>query len=287
MMERLALDARPIHQCGSKLRGMALLMVLWIVAALGIAVASVAYMVRGELRQTSALRSLAVDRAAARAAMTLFLRDLHAGGQRRVDRPAHHVYGIDGIEVDVFVFPLNGLLDINRASVALLAALLQYAGEVAPDVAQNLAVTMVERRSTRTSQGATAQFDAVEDLLEVPGIDYELYARLAPLVTANAGGSNQVNPYAAPRALLTVLAAGNQAQAITFLSSKESGGGVTGLNAAFITPNGATRLRLYARLAAVEQSKPYVTCDVSLVARDPGALPWEILQCDLQTTLMQ
>lgn len=274
-------------RCRSAAQGMALVMVLWITAALGIVVTSITYMVRGELRQTAALRAGAEDRALGRAAMALALQDLDARNRRRLERPERQTYRFNATEVQVLAVPLNGLVDINRAPVALLAALLQYAGGLAPDAAQNLAAALVEKRSARTPQGASAQFDAIEDLLEMPGVDYELYARLAPLITVNGGGGSQVNPYAAPAALLTVLAAGNQAAVAAFRAGIDSGtADLSGFNSAFLTPSGSTRLRLYAKPASDAQDRFAVACDVGLFGRRSGALPWEILQCDSQTTPM-
>ena len=268
-------------------RGMALIMVLWVTAALAIVVTSIGYMVKGELRQVAAVRAGAADRAMGRAAMALALQELDASNRRRLERPERHTYLFEGIAVDVLALPLNGLLDINRAPVALLAALFQHAGGLAPDTAQNLAATLIEIRSARMPQGATAQFDAIEDLLEIPGVDYELYARLAPLITVNAGGSSQVNPYAAPPALLRVLAEGNQAAVAAFEAGRDSGtADQSGFNPAFLTSSGSNRLRLYAQPVGSAQAISMVACDVTFFGRRFGALPWEIQQCDAPTTPM-
>jgi len=269
-------------------KGLALIMVLWITAVLSILVASISYAVRGELRQVAALRASAVEKAAGRSAMILALQELDASSRRRLDRPERATYTINGTEVEVLALPLNGLVDINRAPVPLLVALLQYAGGMAPDAAQNLAATIAERRSTRTSQGASGQFDAVEELAEIPGVDYELYARLAPLVTVNAGGGAQVNPYAAPAALLAVLASGNHAAVSAFVAGRDSGmADLSGFNSAFLSSSGSSRLRLYARSVNGSQNRVPEVCDVNfMISRGSGGLPWEISQCDAQTTPM-
>ena len=262
-----------------------MVMVLWVTAALGIVVTSISYMVRAELRHATVVRSNAADQALGRAAMVLALQELAAAPNRtRLERPQTQGYNLNGSQVDVLAMPLNGLLDINRAPAPLLAALLEHAGGMAPDAAQNLSVTIVEKRSVRISQDVNTLFDTVEDLLQVPGVDYGLYARLAPLITANAGGGTQVNPYAAPAGLLLVLASGNQAAVAAFMAGRNSGvSDLSGFNSTFLTTGGSTRLRMFARIHG-RPSWLTVACDVSLVARKPGALPWEILQCDSQTT---
>jgi len=267
---------------------MALVMVLWITAVLSILVASISYAVRGELRQVAALRTSAADKAAGRSAMMLALQELDASNRRRLERPQRATYTINGAEIEVLALPLNGLVDINRAPVPLLAALLQYAGGMAPEAAQNMAVALAERRSSRTPHGVNRQFDAVEELVEVPGVDYELYARLAPLITVNAGGGSQVNPYAAPAALLAVLASGNYAAVSAFMSGRDSGSvDMSGFNSAFLSSSGSSRLRLYARPVNGSQDRAPEVCDVGFTTnRASGGLPWEISQCDVQTTPM-
>ncbi|HRP19788.1 MAG TPA: type II secretion system protein GspK [Alicycliphilus sp.] len=266
---------------------MALIMVLWVTAALAIVVTSIGYMVRGELRQVAAVRAGAADRAIGRAAIVLALQEFDASNVRRLDRPERRSYQVGSTTVDVLALPLNGLLDINRAPVALLAALFRHAGGLPPDTAQNLAAALVEMRTARTPQGAVTQFDAIEDLLQLSGVDYELYARLAPLITVNAGGSSQVNPYAAPTALLTVLAEGNQAAVAAFEAGRDSGtADQSGFNPAFLTPGGSNRLRLYARPVEGAQDISTVACDVTFFGRRSGALPWEVPQCDAPTTPM-
>ena len=44
------------------------------------------------------------------------------------------------------------------------------------------------------------QFESVDDLLLVPGMDYATYARIRPLVTADTYQHTNVNPLAAPLA---------------------------------------------------------------------------------------
>lgn len=265
-------------------RGMALIMVLWVTAALSIVVTGIGYAVRAEVRQAAALRDSASARAAGRAAITLMLQELSAMNVRQLDRPQQASVPYGGMAIDVLALPLNGLVDINRASAALLSALLQHAGEMAPDSAQNLAAILVQWRATRVPQGSDGLFDAVEDLLQVPGVDYELYARLAPLITVNAGSGGQVNPYAAPVPVLRVLAAGNDAAVAVFMAGRTSGTADTsGFDPAFLTTRGATRLRLHALLPGTPQAEvSTVTCDASLIGSRTEAVPWSLAECEYQ-----
>jgi len=264
--------------------GMALIMVLWVTAALSIVVTGIGYAVRADVRQAAALRDSASARALGRAAIILALQELSATNTRQLDRPQQARVTYGGMAIDVLALPLNGLVDINRAPVALLSALLQHAGEMAPDAAQNLAAGLVQLRSTRAPQGNDGLFDAIEDLLEVPGVDYELYARLAPLITVNAGSGGQVNPYAAPVPLLRVLAAGNDAAVAAFMTGRDSGAADTsGFNPAFLTAQGSSRLRFHALLAGLPQAEvSKVTCEAGLVGSRTEAVPWSLAQCEYQ-----
>ncbi len=270
-------------------RGMALIMVLWITAALSIIVAGLGYAVRADVRQAAALRDSASARATGRAAITLVLQELSAMNARQLDRPRHASVTYGGVAIDVVALPLNGLVDINRAPAALLAALLQHAGAMSPDAAQNLAAALVQLRSARTPHGRDSLFDAIEDLLEVPGVDYELYARLAPLITVNAGGGGQINPYAAPVPLLEVLAAGNDAAVAAFVGSRDSGiADTTGFDPSFLTNRGSSRLRLHALFAEIPPTKvSTVTCEASLAVPRTEAVPWSLAKCEYQVQAAQ
>ena len=135
-----------------------------------------------------------------------------------------------GQTIDLDIAPLDGLISLNGANVPLLAALLQTGGGLDTGRAQALAAEIVAWRDTRpevdpTSPGAASvqarRFEAPEDLLLVPGIDYTLYARIAPLVTAELSGGGQVNPLAAPPGVLAVLAHGDAARVATYLRQRE------------------------------------------------------------------
>ena len=266
-------------------RGMALLMVLWITAALGIIVASVSYMVRAEVRYVASMREAAVARATARAAVVLLLQELRASSQRRLDRPQAYMFTFNGVAVNVLAAPLNGLIDLNQAPAPLLTKVFESTLGLDLMAAQALALSIVEKRTARGPSGGVVLFDAVEDLLEVPGLDYELYARLAPLVTANTGGDGKINPYAAPEPLLVALAAGNHAAVTAFMAARESSAGdLSSFDQAFLTSSGATRLRVQVQIPKGDGGLSQVNCDASLVGQRVSATPWSIQQCDYQTS---
>ena len=107
---------------GAGRRGIALVAVLWIVAALSIAVTGIVHTIRSETRAIGASRRMLDLQAVGEAAIMLALQGMTAPPQagqrvpwRRVDLP------YDGRVVTVEVNALNGFVDINRAAPELLA----------------------------------------------------------------------------------------------------------------------------------------------------------------------
>ena len=180
-----------------KRRGMALIAVLWMVAALSVMVTGLTRSIRSEARMMSLSRQSVEAQALGDGAIQIALQSIVASNQR-ITQWAQTEIIYRGVSIEVQAIPLNGLIDINSASLPLLAGLFSVAGGLSPDTAQAASQAVVQARETPDARGARQRFEAEEDLLRVPGIDYDLYARLAPLLTADVRGSGPVNPLAAP-----------------------------------------------------------------------------------------
>ena len=264
--------------------GMVLIAVLWIVAALSIIVAGLTRSVRQEARVLAQSRASVVAQAHGDAALQLVLQELVA----RPTAPSRLAY-VDAVYRDapvrVEVLPLNGLIDINNAPEALLTRLYTIAAGLSPDAAQALAQATVQARERKDAKGVAERFEAVEDLLRVPGIGYPLYARLAPLVTADLRGAGKVNPLAAPPEVLAVLAAGRADVVARITDARlagQEGIDTTGLEAAFIDNNtSGRRLRLRARVPLATGAFLYVTRYVDLSGRGRKGLPWYTYHTEL------
>lgn len=263
-------------------RGMVLIAVLWIVAALSILVTGMVRTVREEARVLSQARQRAVAGGVGDAAIHLVLQQLVES-----PRPVARIVFVDtvyrGTPVRVQVMPLNGLIDLNTAGVPLLSQLYAVAGGVPRQTAEALAQATVETRSARTPQGVAARFEAPEDLMRVPGVGYELYARLSRLVTAGSRGSGKVNPMAAPFEVLTVLAGGNTAVAsriATLRDAGQEGVDTTALEAGLVDNTAGRMFRLDARVPLADGSWLHVLRSVSLSRSDREGLPWRTFQMD-------
>ena len=257
-------------------RGVVLVAVLWIVMALSIIVTGLSRSVRDEAKMLSAARQGAHASALGDAAIQLVLQQM-AVDSKPVDRMVTVPVQYQGQQMAVQVMPLNGLVDINSAQPALLARLLVVAGGLPESAAGSLAQAIVDYREQRTAQGVPRRFEAVEDLMRVPGVDYDLYARLSGLVTADIRGGGTVNPMAAPAAVLQVLAGGNAtvaAQIDTLRQSGQAGVDLTGLDATFIGPGTVRRYRMQARVSVADGGAFVITRYVDVNPRSRDGLPW-------------
>ena len=260
-------------------RGMALIAVLWLVASMSLIIGGVVRSVRSEAKIAGNQRQASVASAKADAAILLALQHLQAKPPGAQPQTVPVVF--DGVTYLVQITPLNGLLDINNAPVGLLADVYQYAASVDPETARRLAQATLTWRQQKGVKGQPQGFQAVSDLMRVPGMRYELYAKVAPLVTADIkSGSGRINPLAAPLALLTALASGNSARATQFAAQRNvnpTGADSTFFKSEYIdmSPSSSLSLRVNATLpdgAAVQRG-----WHVFWGTDTRTGLPWRVL----------
>lgn len=262
-------------------RGVALIAVLWLVVAMGLIVTGIVKSVRGELRTVGLQRQSLVANAHADAAILLALQHLHAQQKEPGASIQTVAVQFENQASAVTVVPLNGRIDINNASVALLAGMFRYAGGLNAELAQSLAQATVDRRQIKTAKGQALGFDASEDLLQVPGMTYDLYAKLADLVTADIKqGSGRVNPLAAPAGVLQVLTGGDVARAAALLASRDAN--ASGMDTSFFQPEhiemaSSRSLRLQVQIALPDGSAAQRAWHVVWATDPRSGLPWRVL----------
>ena len=226
---------------------MALIAVLWIVAAMAILVAGMGQSVRQQIRVVASARDAVVAQAQADAAIQLTLQALQTAPQPPTAMQAHGVE-FGGVPVQVIIQPLNGFIDIDRAPAPLLAALLEVAGGLPAGQAETLAQTLVDWRGSRPDgAGGPYHFEAVEDLLLVPGIDYALLERLRPLITTDEAGQTGID--------------------------------TTALDSRFLATGSTGRYRLEARVPAGEGRIEAFSRTVAL-GENPSGVPWRTLRTE-------
>lgn len=276
-MTRCLLQNRTVHQSG-----MALIAVLWIVAALSILVTGMTQSVRGEVRVASVSRQTVTAMALGEAAVQLVLQELVANPVRPA-RLLQVSVPYKGHAISVQVLPLNGLIDINNAPVGLLTSLFAVAAQQAPSVATALAQRVVVARTPGEGRGKPPAFEVAEDLLRIPGLDYSIYNAVAKLVTAGSAGSGRVNPMSAPLDVLVVLADGNTARAAGIAAQRDAGrNGVdtTTLNVAYTDAAVSQRFRLQARVLLDDGGSLVVSQGIDLAGDLQDGLPWKIFNTE-------
>ena len=262
-------------------QGLALIAVLWLVAAMGLIITGVVKSVKTETRSSGQQRQSLQAQTQADAVLLLALQNLYFQDNplRQATQSARFVFA--GQDTQVEVNSLNGLIDINNAPVPLLAQLYAVAAGLPNDAAQALAQATVQSRETTNAKGLQAKFDAPEDLLQMPGFTYDLYAKIRDLVTADLkDGSGRVNPMAAPQSVLQVLTGGDTGRAAALYANRNvplTGMDTTVLNPAFIDSSISSSIRLQAFVPMGNGASLVRTWDVLSVQDRRTGLPWRVL----------
>ena len=255
------------------MRGLALIAVLWLVAALSVLVVGVSASVRAEVRGAQLARAQAEAAALGDAAIQLAVLELRTAsslptGERRI------TYEIAGHPVLLTLTPAAGFVNLNSASEALLKDLFLYAAGLSELEAETLAQRILDWRDPDDAalpRGAeldaylvagqfvrprNGPFAVPEDLMQVLGVDFDLYVRIAGFLTVH-GNLSAIDPLAAPVGLLTVLAKGDRSVAERLFAQREAAfaaGGdgsdidTTMLESAHLGQSGAGPFRLEARV---------------------------------------
>lgn len=175
-------------------RGVALLVVLWVLALLSVLLASLAGWVRLETRQALWQRQHTQALLAAEAGVSLAvvgLLDRQPARQWRADGRARAL-AFDDSTLHVSVFSERGKLDLNSAASADFARLLRAVGASAAQ-GDALAQSLDQRRG-----GGRAPLRLLEEVRVLPGMTQRLYTALAPEVTLWSGLDRPDAAFASP-----------------------------------------------------------------------------------------
>jgi general secretion pathway protein K len=266
---------------GPRRRGMALLAVLWVVAAMGLAVTGIVQMVRSEIKAAGLQRQILVASAKADAFILLALQNMQAAAREPGGVPQQLMVKFEAEDSAVSVLPLNGLIDINSATVKLLTEMYRHVGGLSQPEAQTLAQATLQTRQVKSAKGVQQNFDAAEDLLQVPGMTYDLYAKLDGLVTADLrNGSGRVSALAAPQGVLQILASGNMARASVLAAQRSVD--AKAMDTSFLDPElvdmaPTSNLRLQTQVALPGDGYLQQTWLVYWAVDPRSGLPWRVL----------
>jgi general secretion pathway protein K len=208
-------------------RGLALLIVLWIIVSAALVVSAFNAAVRSgvsfvgsevQLTRTEALLDAGVEIAAAR------LMDEEEARRWQPDATRHDV-AFAGVELAITIEDANGLVDLNKADKELLMGLLrQFAGSelkagqlrdhilrargkpstprrTSKETMESRPFVEPERNPAATASNEIPAFIDVGQLRGLEGMTVELYRAIAPLVTVYSE-DGRINPLAAPEEVL-------------------------------------------------------------------------------------
>lgn len=270
------------RQVGLRQSGIALVGVLWMVAALSLIVAGMVKVTRQDARTVSASKQGVLAEAYGQAAIVQTVQRMQIDPNQYV-RYTQSTINYQGLPIQVTVVPLNGLINLNGAPAGLLSKLFQVAGGLPAPTADTLAQQVVTLRDRPDSKGTAVGFDAVEDLLQVPGVDYDLYANIARLLVVGRRSVVRVNALAATPEVLMVLAGGDASVANQIVQARQVAGSApdtTRLDASFVDNSSGSRYRLIASLSLDAGRRWYVSRDIDLNRNAPDGQPWRIFGTD-------
>ena len=271
----------------SSQRGIALVLVLWVLLLLTIITGSFALMARMDRLEANALLSGTQARFSAEAALNLAvlaLRDPVDESRMRADGRTYQ-QEIDGILIEVKAIDERGKLDINATDELTLANLFTGHG-MALDEAEVLAAAVLDWRDEDELERvngaeedayfaaglevgpADRPFMMTEELLQVIGMPYELYRKLEPGITVFSR-AGQPDPAFAPVEALMALPDITLAEALNFVEERNSH--QPGDSVGTELPNG---------IVVMEQGRG-VTYSIQARATMPNGV-WEQLQATIR-----
>lgn len=203
--------------------GIALIAVLWITMLLAILGGTFLSSMRAEMRMAHNLHAATQARLLAEAGINRAIYELYRPdpARRPVADGTQFGFRVPGAAVQFGLLDETAKIDLNKASRELLAGLFATLAMDA-DIRARLPDAIIDwRDSDRTRQllgaedadylaagyayGAKdAPFDAVEELLLLPGMTHSIFAQVAPFVTVHSGLTG-IDPVFAPAQVLSAL----------------------------------------------------------------------------------
>lgn len=199
--------SQPSKPCRSRMSqtGIALIAVLWVVAIMSLITVGLVRSVRSEVKIASMDRQRVEAQALGEAAIALAAQQLPV--LQRED-PNTVISTIEtqflGQAIAVRVQNLNGFINPSLAPPELLAKMFENAGGLPAGQAQEMAMRVIQWRTEPDETGTNRGIEVPEDLLQIPGFSYDLYARVADFLTTSVRG-NAIDVSSSPPEVLAML----------------------------------------------------------------------------------
>lgn len=264
--------------------GLALVVVLWSMAALGMLSATLMLTARNEVQYQQVVRDQAQAVAVADGAINVVAAWVAANPDEASQGPDFEIE-VGGTAVNVVIRPATSFIDINRAERAVIESLLTYVADFSADQAEGVAEEIIRHREGDLDADIQARpFGSIEDLRQIPAITPEVFDTIANAITANMG-AERVNATHATPAVLRALSGGDQAVVEQILNERSDPNIayddlVRGLDRSLLTQTGSSVYRIDALIPAGEgrQFRRVAWIDFSLNWR--SLYPWHIMRTE-------
>jgi general secretion pathway protein K len=220
-------------------RGIALVIVLWVIALLAVMAGGFAYSMRTHTRLTYNQLASAQARAVAEAGVQRAILEFLKSDLERLWKAdgTPHEWRLGDATADIAVQDESGKVDLNTGQEELLRGLLRVLGvddkvldalvdsiqdwKDADDLQRASGAELRQYEDTGLRYGPkNALFDSVEELQQVLGMNSALYQRLRPFITVHSQQPG-INPLVAPREVLLAVPGWDATQVDAYLNLRE------------------------------------------------------------------
>ena len=213
--------------------GVALAIVVWFLAAMSLLVAGIVFQAKADTRLAQAHIARAKAAAAGDGAIQLMMAALKTNqlkGFRGRGVP-NLALTVGAQQVNVFLVPTGGLVDLNGATPDLLAALFASAANTAGIDPKMLADNVVKWRNQSDPVSRQAhKFSAIEDLLHIEGVTRTIFESVRDAVVVGPIKTPGVDWMSAPPAVLQALS-GNNSDTVSKIVGARGSGAQSGMSA--------------------------------------------------------
>lgn len=213
-------------QTRQKHRGVALVLVLWVITLLSVIAGNFAYSMRSEAQIASNLLHVAQAQAQADAGFHRALFELlkpPTDLQRWQANGVEHTFVLDGVELRVSVLDESGKIDLNVAPAALLKGLFKSAGlseEASTELLGKIRPTNAANATNPANINPQKPFESVGDLQKIEGMNAALFQKLAPALTVYSG-IGIINAQVAAREVLLAIPGVNPALVEQYVQDRQ------------------------------------------------------------------
>jgi general secretion pathway protein K len=222
-------------------RGVALVIVLWMLALLTVIAGSMVYSLRSDVQVAGNLAAAASAEAAADAGVFRAIRELArpiTDVRRWQGNGLAHEWRFGDAALRIVIIGEAGKININAAPEILLAGMFRSLG-ADEEMAVSLADAIADWRDAddlRRPHGAekedylaagkdyppkNGEFESIEELRLVLGITDEIFRRVVPLITVRSGRAG-IDASVAPRAVLLALPGATPEEVDAFLEQRQA-----------------------------------------------------------------